>query len=103
MSPSPSATRSDGTRVIGRTHDSSANRPVFQIRRMSNGAVMSSFKASDPRQDIAWEGNKAVLFPNYGLDGRIAIVRCSITGGCTRASDWIESHDGLSFPFTPQY
>jgi hypothetical protein len=78
--------------------------PVFQIRSMSNGDVLSSFRTRRWSQDVAWEGNRAVLFPiKRASDGWLALGRCTVSGVCNRATGWMFASGRLSFPYMPDF
>jgi hypothetical protein len=97
----------DGARVIGRKPchvRRCVGRPVFQVRRMSDGALLGSFRAGNPREDMSWEGNRAVLFPvRRPSDDKVAVARCTIAAKCNRASGWMSTDGGLSFPYALTY
>lgn len=101
----------NGTRVLGlSTRPICApldfrcqHRPVFQIRRMTDGAVLSSFRTRRWSQDVAWERNRAVLFPVKRSDGAFALARCTVSRACNRATEWMFTSGGLTFPYMPDF
>jgi hypothetical protein len=71
---------------------------------MSDGAVLSSFRTRRWSQDVAWEGNRAVLFPiKRASDGWLALGRCTVSGVCNRATGWMFASGRLSFPYMPDF
>jgi hypothetical protein len=96
----------NGSRVVGFKASTSQGpllRPTVQMRRMSDGKVLASFRVDDPGQDLVWESNDAVLYPDHDWSRRTnnaVIVRCRISGRCVRASSWFDDSGQFSFPHT---
>ena len=93
----------DGTRVVGRKvcdHASCRRRPVFQIRRMDDGKLLTTFRTYNPGAAVVWESNRAVLVPlARPSDHTVAVGRCTVSQTCNRASPWLD-HGPISFPRT---
>jgi hypothetical protein len=89
----------DGTRVVGRKacdRPSCQRRPVFQIRRMGDGRVLTTFRTY--RAAVTWESNNAVL---VGVarpsEHTFTVARCRVAATCNRASGRLPDRP-INFP-----
>jgi hypothetical protein len=98
----PETVSPSGTWVAGATY---GTRPKLQVRRLSDGtpAPLPLVKLdADPtvvgvsHVQLRWESDDVVLLVVHGVLGR-AVVRCTVTGSCERATPWVKGQ-ALSFP-----
>ncbi len=95
----PTEVSPDATKVVG--YQVKAGQPTdrIDVRRMSDGTRIASF---DPghSQTLRWEDDSHLLWTDYrrasGV-GQHALVRCSLTGGCQRITDYVKRNQ-FSFP-----
>lgn len=100
LSPDASLVLGVGPRLV-------RGRPVLQVRRMSDGAVLQQLSYGrkitkgeywafdyQPAQTARFEGNRRFVF-EFASGGRAVLVRCTTTGRCVRAS---RTGGGISFP-----
>jgi len=94
-----------GDRVLGVRAGRARGRDVLQVRRISDGTVLRQWTYGSWRGDswaplggreetARFETDSRVVF-EVRKDGRSALVRCRVNGGCTRAS---RLGGGVSFP-----
>jgi hypothetical protein len=89
----------DGTRIAGwGTTQRGKFRGILQVRRMSDGRLLTSIDASAALfapyvmidgPVMRWEGNAAVVFPGTydNSSGPDVLVKCTMTKVCSRVSD----------------
>lgn len=90
----------DGTLVLGRQNARSGGRQVLQLRRMSDGEVLRSWAYGAryrSEHTARFEDDARVVF-EVTRGGVSALVRCRVSGPCTRASGLGGT---ISFPHEP--
>jgi hypothetical protein len=90
----PRALSPDGQYVAGLSYTTTGR---FQVRKVSDGTVLPvpAFRYIYGSA-LAWEPDNSVLFEVKTSSGR-ALVRCTLTGVCDRATGWIKGQE-IGFP-----
>jgi len=79
----------DGRFVLGRVSSGSTSENHFQVRRITDGAVVAAFDLRNVvRIAVRWESTRSIIFiSGHGVD-RAGLVRCRLDGACNRATAW---------------
>lgn len=91
----PRQVSTDGSYVVGYSYD--ARR--IQVRDMVDGAVVRSIRTQHPYGGaLFWESDSKLMISVKTPLGR-ALVRCSVTGPCKRATPWVTGGRRITVSF----